>query len=454
MLFGPDFLLRSETARQLYHAYCEDLPIIDFHCHLSPADIAGDRRWGDMAELWLAGDHYKWRALRAHGVAEYYVTGGAAPYEKFEKYAALLPLLAGNPLFHWSNMELARYFGVGEPLSAAACRKIWDVCGERLSSLSARSIIKDSKVRLIYTTDDPADDLRHHRALRGWDVAVLPAWRPDRALNIGGPGFGDYIRRLGEDIRDLDGLKAELVRRMDGFAALGCRNSDHGLDRIPLETGGSPEAAFKKALSGAAVSEAEAEGYKAELLGFLAREYARRGWVMQLHVGAARNVNPPQFAALGPDSGFDAIGGEPSLGARLAAFLGSMEASGRLPKTLVYSLNPADNAQLCAACGCFQAAGIRGKVQQGAAWWFNDTKRGLEEQLSSLASLSVLADFVGMTTDSRSFLSYVRHDYFRRVLCSLLGGWVENGEYPRDMEALGKIVRGVSYFNAAEYFGA
>ncbi len=450
---SDDFLLRTETARTLYHQYCEKLPIIDFHCHLSPEDIADDKRWDDMAQLWLGGDHYKWRAMRTAGIDERFITGGAAPYEKFAKYAELMPRLVGNPLYHWSHLELKRYFGIIRPLSAETCGEIWEECCFKLKTMSARSIISSSGVELIYTTDDPCDSLEHHKKLKGFGTAVLPAWRPDRVLNPDKPGFPAYIERLGGGISDFDGLKAELCRRMDYFHSLGCRNSDHGLDRIPCNFIGNPDAAFRKALSGRTLESEEAEGYRAALLLFLAEEYSRRGWVMQIHYGAVRNANPRMLARLGADSGFDAIWGPAESGAALAALLGKMEERGALPRTVLYSLNPADNAQIGSVIGCFQSGGIRGRVQQGAAWWFNDTKSGMEEQLASLASLSVLPVFVGMVTDSRSFLSYVRHEYFRRILCNLLGSWAEDGEYPLDIEALGGIAADISYYNAAEFFG-
>jgi glucuronate isomerase len=454
---SPDFLLQTPAARELYHTYAENLPIIDFHCHLNPAEIAADVRWNNLTELWLGnfntGDHYKWRALRTHGTDERYITGDMSPYEKFEKYAELMPYTLGNPLFHWTQLELKRYFGIDKILSPITCREIWEECNEKLKTLSAKSIISASKVSLIYTTDDPSDDLRYHKDIKksGFGTAVLPAWRPDKAINIDKPGFADYIRALG-DIKDFDALKTALSKRMDYFHALGCLNSDHGLDYIPCNFGGNPEAAFKKALSGATVTEEEAGSYKTALLTFLAAEYRRRGWVMQLHFGAARNANPLMFKSLGPDTGFDAIHGDAGCGKCLAALLGAVEASSGLPKTIIYSLNPADNAQIGAVVGCFQSSMTRGKIQQGSAWWFNDTKYGMEEQLKSLASLSLLPDFVGMVTDSRSFLSYTRHEYFRRILCNLIGSWVEGGEYPRDMKLLGQIVSDICYNNAKTYF--
>ncbi|MBO4330967.1 MAG: glucuronate isomerase [Oscillospiraceae bacterium] len=449
-----EFLLGTKTASELYHGYAEDMPIADFHCHLSPAEIANDRKWADMSELWLGSDHYKWRAMRSDGIEERYITGDAPPEEKFRKYAELMPRLIGNPIYHWTHLELKRYFGIDEPLSGESCGRIWEECSEKLESMSARSIIRSSGVRLIYTTDDPADGLEYHERLRGGSVKVLPAWRPDRVLNAGADGFADYVAGLGADIRDLDALKSELVRRMDRFGALGCLNSDHGTAYVPCRFDGAEDAVFKKAMCGEKPEPKEAESYTSAMLLFLAGEYRRRGWVMQLHFGAVRNVNPAAFARLGPDSGFDAIGGRAGTGEALAALLGRIEAESGLPKTVLYSLDPADNAQIDSIIGCFQGPEAKGKLQHGSAWWFSDTKRGMEEQIRSLASMSVLADFIGMVTDSRSFLSYARHEYFRRILCGVLGEWIERGEYPADIGTVGAMVRDICYSNAARYFEA
>lgn len=448
-----DFLLTTHAAVRLYHDYAQGQPILDCHCHLSPRELAEDRRWQNLTQLWLGGDHYKWRALRSDGVAEADITGLSDDYRKFQCWAALLPRLIGNPLYHWTQLELKRYFDIDEPLSPRNCRAVWEAAGDRLRRMSARGIVKSSGVQLIYTTDDPVDDLRWHKLLKAdFDVAVLPAWRPDRAINIQKPDFGAYIAALGPDIRDLDGLKEALRGHMGRFHALGCRNSDHGLDSIPCRFEGDPDAVFQRALSGQTPTAEEAECYQTALLCFLAGEYHRRGWVMQLHFGALRSVNPPMLHRLGPDTGFDAIRGDAGAGRRLGALLGALEAADSLPKTVLYSLDPGDNASLGALIGCFQSPEARGKLQQGAAWWFNDSKKGMVEQLSSLASLSVLGNFIGMVTDSRSFLSYTRHEYFRRILCDLLGGWVEAGEYPADWDTLGELVRDICCRNAAAYF--
>ncbi len=453
-----NFLLTTPAARRLYHEYAEGLPILDFHCHLPPQELAEDRRFRNMTELWLGGDHYKWRAMRSNGVEERFITGDAEDYEKFLCWAEVLPRLIGNPLYHWTHLELQRYFGVTEPLSPATAPMIWERCNDALRTLTARRCVEQMNVKLIYTTDDPVDSLEHHAALQRENLPfrVLPAWRPDKAVNVEKEGFADYIRALGRaagfSIRSFEDLKAALAIRMEHFNDLGCRNSDHGLDKIVCTEAASPDAVLKKALRGEPVTEAEADSYKTALLVFLAGEYALRGWVMQLHYGAARNMNSEMFRRLGPDTGFDAIRGDACSGLALGRLLDRIAETAELPKTILYSLNPADNAQIGAILGCFQGPEARGKLQQGCAWWFNDSVKGMREQLTSLASLSVLGNFVGMVTDSRSFLSYPRHEYFRRLLCAVLGAWVEAGEYPADYETLGELVKDISYRNAAAFF--
>ena len=448
-----EFLLTTPAARRLYHEYAEGQPILDYHCHLSPRELAEDRRWGNLTELGLGGDHYKWRAMRAAGIDEDYITGDAEPRDKFLRWAALMPRLVGNPLYHWSHLELKRYFGVAEPLSERNADAVWALCSEKLKAVSARSLVRAAGVKLIYTTDDPLDELRWHRQLKeDFEIAVLPAFRPDKALGIEKKGFAAYVAALGGDILDLDGFLNALIGRIDLFHAMGCRNSDHGLDRIPRSFDGDPELTLRRALSGMPVSPEEAEVFRAFVLSFLAEEYAKRGWVMQLHFGALRDPNPLALQYLGPDTGFDAIRGEGGAGAALGAFLGRLEQDGVLPKTVLYALEPGDNAPVGAILGSFQSPEARGKLQQGPAWWFNDTKEGILAQLNSLASLSVLGDFIGMTTDSRSFLSYARHEYFRRLLCALLGRWVTEGDVPEDWDGLGELIRDVCWRNAARYF--
>ena len=454
-----DFLLCTETARRLFHDQAENMPIIDYHCHLSPKEIAEDKRYSNMAEVWLGGDHYKWRAMRSDGVPERFITGNASDYEKFEKWASVLPKLAGNPLYHWTHLELQRYFNIYDTLSPATCQSIWTRCNEKLRDMSARKFIEQMNVKVLCTTDDPCDSLEYHARLaaeKNASFKMLPAWRPDKALNIDKPGFSDDTVRLsasaGVTITDLEDFKRALCLRMDHFQSLGCCNSDHGLDYIVHDCSVPAESVFSKAMNGEELTQLEADSYKAEMLLFLAGEYTRRRWVMQLHYGAVRNVNRTMFASLGADTGYDAIWGSADCGLRLAKLLGRMEAEGRLPKTILYSLNPSDNAIIGALIGCFQSEEARGRLQQGCAWWFNDSIKGMREQLASLASLSVLGNFIGMVTDSRSFLSYTRHEYFRRIVCDMLGAWVENGEYPADHDSLGKIVRGICFDNAKAFF--
>lgn len=452
------FLLNTETAKKLFHEYAENMPIIDYHCHLSPAEIFNDKKYRNITELWLGGDHYKWRAMRSNGVEEYYITGGASDYEKFEKWAEVMPRLIGNPLYHWTHLELQRYFDIYEPLSPATCANIWERCNKRLEDMSARKCIELMNVKFIYTTDDPCDTLEYHAALAKEDTSfkMLPAWRPDKAVNIEKAGFAEYIAQLsavcGFEIKDFYALKKALADRLIYFHQHGCRNSDHGLDYIVSEDPSFAESAFDKVIRGESITKIEADSYKTALLVYLAGEYTRLGWVMQLHYGAVRNVNPIMYAALGADTGYDAIWGGAENGRLLGGLLGRMEADGNLPKTIIYSLNPVDNAQIGTIIGCFQNSEARGKIQQGCAWWFNDSLKGMREQLTSLASLSVLGNFVGMVTDSRSFLSYTRHEYFRRIICQILGEWVENGEYPADFYALGEMVRDICYNNANNFF--
>lgn len=458
-----NFLLDTECARNLYHTYAKEMPILDYHCHIDPKEIAQDRRFRNMTELWLGGDHYKWRQMRLNGVEEYFITGAAPAREKFQKWAETLEMLIGNPLYHWSHLELKRYFGYGGCLNGETAEEVWQLCNAKLNEpqMSARGIIRQSGVALICTTDDPADSLEWHKKLKddaSFAVRVLPTWRPDRAVKIGEAGFSDYIGRLGEAcgarIVSFAGLKDALKKRMDAFGDMGCVISDHGLDYVmyapvPQE---KAEAVFEKALKGEALEPGEIAGYQTALLLFLGREYCRRGWVMQLHYGCRRNNNRAMYEKLGADTGFDCIGNGAPVD-QLAGFLDDLAGTDELPKTILYSLNPNDNAVIGTLAGCFGDSSAAGTVQQGAAWWFNDHKDGMLLQLKSFANLGVLGNFVGMLTDSRSFLSYTRHEYFRRILCALLGGWVEHGEYPYDEKALERIVKGICYRNADAYFG-
>lgn len=458
-----DFLLATDAAKTLYHDYATAMPIIDYHCHVSPKEIAENMRFENITQAWLGGDHYKWRMIRGNGVEERYITGDSTPYEKFERFAAALPRAIGNPLYHWTHLELKRYFDCDLPLTPATAKEIWELCNKKLAGddMTVRSIIKKSNVTAICTTDDPIDSLEWHKAMLGdasWDVKVLPAFRPDKSVNIEKPGFAEYIALLskaaGMPIKTIDDLKAALVTRIDFFASMGCVASDHGLDYVTWteDHAENAGAAFQGVLSGKTCTAAGMEAYKTDMLLFLGREYAKRGWVMQIHYGTARNTNSLTFGTLGPDTGFDCI----SQRECSAAILRLMDALGRdncLPKTVLYSLNPTDNAFLASAIGAFQGPELPGKIQHGSAWWFNDTKTGMIEQLTNLANLGVLGNFIGMLTDSRSFLSYTRHEYFRRILCNLIGGWVENGEYPWDKDYLGGLVQDISYNNAVRYLG-
>ncbi|MBQ7364199.1 MAG: glucuronate isomerase [Clostridia bacterium] len=460
---SDDFLLNTETARRLYHSYAAKMPIIDYHCHVSPKEIYENKQFRNITEIWLGGDHYKWRLMRSHGIDERYITGDADDYEKFEKFAEALPYAIGNPMYTWCHLELKRYFGFEGVLSPKTCRTVWELCEKKLTSgkFGARDIIRMSGVTFIGTTDDPIDDLGYHKRIRedqSFSVTVAPSFRPDKALNIDKAGFGDYLRLLGETVGfaivTVSDIKRALSLRMRYFADNGCRASDHGLDRMVYL---DPEtfdldAILQKALLGTAVSEAEAEAFKTELLLYCAKEYASLGWVMQLHYNCMRNPNSTMMAKLGPDTGFDCIG--PNASAyKVAKLLDRLYREDCLPKTVLYSLDASDNAFLDTVIGAFQGAGVRGKLQHGSAWWFNDNKQGMKEQMISLANLSILGNFVGMLTDSRSFLSYTRHEYFRRILCALIGEWVENGEYPNDEAMLFELVAGISYENAKRYFG-
>ena len=458
-----DFMLHTETARRLYHDHAEGQPIIDYHCHIDPREIAEDRQFDNITQVWLSGDHYKWRLIRSNGVPEEEITGSAADRLKFERFAQMLPKAIGNPMYHWTHLELKRYFGYDGVLGPDTAEEVWQLCNERLreKALSVCGIIRRSDVRLIGTTDDPADSLLWHEkiaARKSCAAEVVPSFRPDKALNINKTGFADYVGRLsavtGMSIGQFSDVKRALSDRLNYFCAHGCRASDHGLDYVPYApaTDGELDAIFVNAMEGKTVTPLEEEQYKTALLLHLAREYARLGVVMQLHYGAQRDVNRRMFARLGPDTGFDCISMR-GCGEKLTAFLSELFSEDTLPKTVLYSLDPTQNALLDTVIGCFQGTEAIGKLQHGAAWWFNDTKAGMKEQLRSLAELSLLGNFIGMLTDSRSFLSYTRHEYFRRILCDLLGRWVEDGEYPNDEKTLGMLVENICYGNAARYFG-
>lgn len=457
-----DFLLSTQTAKELYHNHAEKMPIIDYHCHINPKEIAEDIRFENITQVWLSGDHYKWRQMRSNGVEEKYITGDATDREKFQKWAETLEKAIGNPLYHWSHLELRRYFGYEGALNGDTAEEVWKLTKEVLKrpDMSARGIIKKSGVELICTTDDPVDDLHWHEVIAAdatITTKVLPAWRPDKAVSIEKPGFVEYMEKLGEvsgiNIRSFTDWKQAIVKRMEYFNERGCKVSDHGLLYIPYVEAAEPEIEvfFKKRLIGGALSEHEEMAFKTAAMQFLGEQYSRLGWVMQLHFGVTRDNNSRMFEALGPDTGFDGIYNRVPI-TELSSYLDSLCKKEALPKTILYSLNPTDNAAIGTLIGCFQEDGARGKIQQGAAWWFNDHKLGMTEQMTSLASLGLLGNFIGMLTDSRSFLSYTRHEYFRRIMCELIGSWVENGEYPADMECLGRMVEDISYRNTKEYF--
>ena len=460
---NDDFILTNKTAKRLYHDYAENMPIIDYHCHINPKEIYENKRFKNITEIWLGGDHYKWRLIRSNGVPENEITGDADDYTKFLRFAEMLPRAIGNPMYHWNHLELKRYFDYDGILSEKTAKEVWNLCNEKLASddMSACSIIKKSNVKMIGTTDDPIDSLEWHKKIAEEGVCtaqVLPSFRPDKAVNIDKAGFADYIKALSKaadmPIKCVADVKAALIKRLDFFCEMGCKATDHGLDYIPFEIGTEKEidAAFKAVMKGEAITANQADMYKTSLLVCLGKEYAKRGIVMQIHYSVQRNTNTAMFNKIGADTGFDTISNRPCSEA-LTALLNALAIDGLLPKTIVYSLNPHDNEMIDTVIGAFQGTEASGKIQHGSAWWFSDTKSGMETQLKSLANLSVLGNFVGMLTDSRSFLSYTRHEYFRRILCNVLGTWVENGEYPADMETLGKIVQDICYNNAARYFG-
>lgn len=446
-----DFMLKGKTAKILYHEYAENQPIIDYHCHLSPELIAKDYKFRNAYDLFLSGDHYKWRLMRAAGVDEKLITGDGDEYDKFAAFAGVVPLAIGNPMYHWTHLELKRYFDIDEPLCAGNARRVWDCIGEKLSDgrYSARGLIKMSGVETLCTTDDPADTLALHEQMKDFSVKVLPAFRPDRFLNISSPQFADVMRAAG--IKDMSALKEYLLARAQYFADHGCRLADHSLTTVPFNPAGAEEA-FQKRLNGQMPDSMEEEAYKTEILLFLSSVYTRLNWTMQLHFGALRNNNPVMYAQLGADSGFDSIG-DACRADKLAALMGAMQQQNTLPRTILYSLNGGDNYMLAAMAGNFQCAPYYGKIQLGAGWWFNDNRDGMESQLKALANVGLLPSFVGMLTDSRSFVSYTRHEYFRRIFCNLIGKWVDDGEYPFDKNLLGGMVKDVCYRNAKNYFG-
>ena len=458
-----DFLLSTDTAKELYHDIAAKMPILDYHCHISPQEIAENRKFDNITQVWLGGDHYKWRQMRSNGVEEKYITGDASDREKFQKWAETLEMAIGNPLYHWSHLELQRYFGYTGVLNSETAEEVWNLCNAKLQedSMRVQNLILQSGVTLICTTDDPADDLKWHKILaedENFPVQVLPAWRPDKAMNLEKPDYVEYLEKLGKaagmEIKTFADLKEALKKRMAFFDSMGCKASDHGLNYVAYAPASEEEmeAVFAKRMNGEAVSAEEEKKFKTAFMLFVAGEYSRLGWAMQLHYGCKRDNNTSMYNKLGPDTGCDCINNY-APAAELADFLNAVNEAGSLPKTILYSLNPNDDEVIGTIIGCFQNADTVGKIQQGSAWWFNDNKTGMMKQMTSLANLGLLGNFLGMLTDSRSFLSYPRHEYFRRILCELIGGWVENGEYPKDMKTLEKIIKGISYNNAVRYFG-
>jgi len=468
-----NFILETATAQHLFHDYAKHLPLVDYHCHLNPKEIYEDRRFNNLTEVWLggvqpngtyAGDHYKWRLMRSNGTEESFVSGTEDPYQRFLKFVQTLEMAIGNPMYHWCHLELQQFFGITEPLTLESAPRIWEHCNKMLQEdpdMSARGLIRKANVALIGTTDDPVDDLRWHEKIAAdpsFCVKVCPSYRPDKAVNIHKDGFAAYMQALAESVGKtslptMQDVLDALVARLEFFHDHGCKASDHGLDYVPFcnYTVEQADAVYQKALRGEKLTTEEIEGYQTVILVCLAKAYHRLGIVMQLHYSCMRNNNARIFKAEGPDTGVDAIA-QNTCGGNIASLLSLLDKDGQCPKTVLYSLNPADNAQLGTLIGCFQDSSIPGKIQHGSAWWFNDTKSGMEEQMKSLANLGLLGNFIGMLTDSRSFLSYARHDYFRRILCNLVGNWVENGEYPNIDSSLKKIVEGISYYNAARYF--
>jgi len=457
-----NFLLQTKTAQTLYHEFAKQMPVIDYHNHLMPDQIAADKNFENITQVWLYGDHYKWRAMRANGVDEYYITGGASDFEKFEKWAETVPYTLRNPLYHWTHLELQRYFDIHETLSSANAKKIYDECNAKLQTkeYSVQGLLRKMNVKTLCTTDDPLDSLAYHQQIKnsGIELNVLPAFRPDKAMNADDvAGLNVYIDKLadltGNTIADYDTYLAALKARHDYFAENGASVSDHGLEQIYAEdyTDEEIKAIFLKIRNGEKISLEENLKFKSALLFAFALWDHEKGWVQQYHLGAIRNNNDRLLTSLGPDTGFDSIGDFPQ-GKQLAKFLNKLDLKNTLAKTILYNLNPADNELMATMIGNYQDGTVAGKVQWGSGWWFLDQKDGMIKQLNALSNMGLLSRFVGMLTDSRSFLSYPRHEYFRRILCDLFGTDIENGELPNDLEWTGKIIQDICYNNAKTYF--
>lgn len=459
-----DFLLSNETARRLYHEHAAHQPIYDYHCHLNPALIAFDHQFENLSKIWLEGDHYKWRGMRSAGIDEQLITGNSSDYDKFQAWAKTVPMTLGNPLFHWTHLELRRPFGITNTLlNSDTADAIWHECNQRLHTpeFSARGIMKKMNVAMVGTTDDPIDTLEHHRAISqddSFDTEVLPTWRPDRAFKIELAGFTDYLQLLGQssdiEITNFSTLLAALDERLAHFNRHGCRAADHGIEIVryaPIPTEEDLDKLIVRRLNGNVLSAVECAQFATAVQVWLGKRYAQLGWVMQLHIGAQRNNNTRMFKLIGENTGFDSIGDRP-FAFELAHLLDDMDKTNDLPKTVLYCLNPRDNEMLATMIGNFQGGGIAGKIQFGSGWWFNDQKDGMERQLEQLSQLGLLSQFIGMLTDSRSFLSFTRHEYFRRILCNMVGRWVEDGEVPNDLSLLGPMIEDICFHNAKRYF--
>ncbi|MDR0401455.1 MAG: glucuronate isomerase [Endomicrobium sp.] len=457
-----NFLLSTKIAKKLFHEYASKKQIVDYHCHLNPREIAQNMRFKNMSQLWLNADHYKWRLMRSNGIEEKYITGNASDREKFQKWIETLEKAIGNPIYHWSHLELKKYFDYDKAITGKTAQKIWELCNEKLKepSMSAQEIIKQSKVKIICTTDDPVDTLEWHKKIRenkSIDVKIIPTWRPDKAFNIEQPIFIDYINQLSKsseiNISSFADLKKAFKKRLDFFISFECRAADHAMEYVPYSpaTEKEIEIIFEKKLNGNLLTKDEELKYKTAFMIFAGQEYHKNDLVMELHYGCSRNNNASMFKKIGADTGYDCIN-DFSQSAQIINLLNALSFTGQLPRTIIFNLNPNDNSTIGTILGCFQEAPFLSKIQQGAAWWFNDHKNGILDQLISTANLGILSNFIGMLTDSRSFLSYVRHEYFRRILCNLIGNLVKNGEYPYDIKTLSKIVCDISYNNAIQYF--
>ena len=462
-----DFLLDTETAKKLYHEHAEKMPIIDYHCHLQPKEIYEDKKFRNLAEVWLGagdryGDHYKWRALRARGYEEDSISGPDDDYKKFYQFAESMPYFVGNPLYHWSHLEMKRYFGIEEIINAKTAKTVWEKANTVLETLTARKMMEKMRVQVVCTTDDPVDSLEWHKKMKEdatLKVKVLPTFRPDKAVNIENAGFAEYVNQLAKVVNKpivcLNDLLLALKERIDFFNEMGTRLSDHSLEVVHYApaTYEQANAVFEKGLKGEEITELDQDIYKGYLLVALGEEYAKRNWVLQLHIGALRNNSKSMLAKIGADTGFDGIGDDVFM-QKLSAILGALDEKNALPKTILYNLNIRDNYALTVLAGCFQKEGVKGRVQVGTAWWFLDQQDGMRQNMETLMQVGVISNSVGMLTDSRSFLAYPRHEYYRRILCSTLGRLVESGQYPEsELETLGQIVENICYNNAKEYFG-